>query len=196
LPLTVGGVAVTVVITDESAKLNLNTAPESNLRTLIQIATGMDQARAETLAQAISAWRNGSLTKPAAASIRAAYIAAGKRYAPPFEPFRSLDELGLVLGMNPEILQRLTPHLSLYALDAGSAADPLVAEARAIAGPAPAAPPWPRVVAIDALAYGAHGTAFRRQAVVRLDPGRKPVYTILDWSHRWGPMPADKFTKN
>jgi general secretion pathway protein K len=146
------------------------------------------------LATAIAAWRGDDKDKAQRAAIIAAYRTAGKDYAPPFAPFRSLDELGQVLSMNPAMLARLKPHLSLYALDEPAArGDPVVAAARAIlsGAAATAEPPWPRVMAIDAVATGLHATCFRRHVVVRIDPGHPPGYRILAWSR----LPID-FTKN
>jgi general secretion pathway protein K len=154
---SVGGLPVSLKVTNEGLKLNPNTAKLDKLSALLEEAGGLNAGQASFLARNILDWRGDGNDKAHTAAIRATYLAAGKNYAPPHEPFRSLDELGDVLGMTPALLARLKPHLSLYA---------------------PNGPPLPaQVVAIEAQATGPDGAVFRRAAVVKL----AAPYPMLAW---------------
>ena len=42
------------------------------------------------------------------------YQAAGRPYTPPNRPFESIEEMAFVLGMTPEIMERIRPYVSVY----------------------------------------------------------------------------------
>ena len=179
---------VDVRIQDEAGKVNPNTASPALLAALLR-AVGADPGTANTVALAIAAWRTPSLGGQGFAAGAAEYRAAGRDYAPPGAPLQSLDEVGLVLGMTPPLLARLTPHLSLYTEDnpVPSAADPVVLQAiRESAGSDPAANVGEAtavsVISIAATAHVAGGANFTRYAVVRMAPTpRGRPYQILVW---------------
>jgi general secretion pathway protein K len=187
----IGGLPVGILLSNETAKINPNTAPAPVLSALLQAATGMDAGTAATIAQAIVDWRSDDDgDKTATARIRATYLAAGKDYAPPHERFRSLDELGEVLGMNPALAARLAPHLSLYAPEGAAApsSDPVVTAARAVLPAAGGVTPPAQVVAIDVRADGPDGAVFLRHAVVRLIPDGTPSWRLLAWDRPSAPI--------
>ena len=180
--IMVGGVPVSVRISNEAGKINPNLAPPALLAGLLQ-AVGADPGRAATIAAAIVAWRTPG---QAAAT---PYVAAGRDYGPPGAKLQSLDELRFVLGMTPELLARLLPHLSL-ARDRPpdpAVADPVVAQAIATATGQPAVPTGigqdESVVRIIATAEGPARARFTRAAVLRLDPGRPQMpLRIESWT--------------
>lgn len=57
--VTVGGVAVEILVRPEASKIDLNAAPPDMLADLFR-AVGLTRERARTLAQAVAEWRNAS----------------------------------------------------------------------------------------------------------------------------------------
>ncbi len=182
--IVVGGVPIALRVTSEAGKVNPNLVSPALMAALMQ-AVGADSGRAGAIASAIRAWRT-----PDAADA-GPYVAAGRDYGPPGAKLQSLDELGLIVGMTPALLERLLPHLSL-ARDRPpdpTAADAVVMRAlAAIAGPSAAAAPAPggsmelSVVRVVAVALGPGRARFVRDAVVRLAPGRPDApLSIMTW---------------
>ena len=165
---------ITIRIDNESGLLNVNGAPTGLITTLL-LALGLPADRAQSLAAAISDWRTTTtLAQPFGAKLPA-YRAAGLEYGPPNAPFRNTEELGLVLGMTPDILARLEPHVTVLTdgdVDA-SKADPIVREAliRFGGNVIPASltvPELSTVLRITATASRPDGSRFERVTVVRL----------------------------
>jgi general secretion pathway protein K len=121
---------IEVRIENETSKVNPNFAPVE-LMQAVMVDLGIRSSVAARLAAAIADWRTqGEQPRPLGAKAPQ-YAAAGRDYAPPGASFESLDELGAVLGMTPDLLALLRPHLTLYS-DAdpdGSTTDPVVAAA-------------------------------------------------------------------
>jgi general secretion pathway protein K len=188
LALPGGGVA-RVRIVSENAKINPNTAAEELLQALL-LRLGTDPRRAAALAAAILDWRTAGLRPRRMGAKEPQYRAASRDYAPPGKPVESLDELGLILGMTPDLLAALKPHLSLY--NEGEPdlllAHPLVARAvadttdAAVAAESSVGPAAATVVSITAVAVLPEGSSFVRHAHVRLGSGtRGRAWQILTW---------------
>jgi general secretion pathway protein K len=134
--LRIGDIAVQVQIEDEGGRVNINDAPLAMVVALLQ-GIGLPSAKATSLGAAIVDFRTiGPDPLPHGAKAPE-YAAAGLPYGPTGQDFRTLDELGLVLGMTPDILARLAPYISIAKFGAPdlTKADPVVAEAFAEAGP-------------------------------------------------------------
>lgn len=183
------GVAAEVRVGSDAGKINPNTAPAGLLRALL-LRLGAEPQGAAALAAAILDWRTaGQRPRPLGAK-EAQYRAAGRDYGPPGSAFESTDELGLVLGMTPELLARLAPLLSIWqeGLPDPFLANPVVMQALADAlGPVGTpdgsleteeAP----VVVVTATATLPGGARFTRQAHLRLGTGKhgRP-WQILTW---------------
>ena len=127
----IGGAVVTVLIEDAAHLINPNNAPVPLLAALLR-QVGADPDSAQAIAAAIAAYRDQSGTDPTPD-----YIAAGLPYGPARHDFRAVSELRLVVGMTPELYERLAPHLSVWKLPivVPDAADPVVAAAYQDAGP-------------------------------------------------------------
>ncbi len=175
------GARASVSIIDLSGRVNPNTASVALLAALMA-ELGTERTRAEAVAQAIVDWRSpgdqGAYTAPR-------YAAAGLPYRPAQSAFQSIDELGLVLGMTPDLLQRLAPHLSLANPDNPDRAhaDPVVLRAMRDIGldmQQPAKQARARDVLITAAATDSAGARFVRRAIVRL--GSTALFEILGWS--------------
>jgi general secretion pathway protein K len=179
---------IAVRVTDEANKINLNTASPDLLRALL-LGVGADPTTATELAGAIVDWRSAdgptqSVMKPAQ------YRAAGRDYAPPETPFRRLNELALVLGMTPDLLRKITPHLTIYSTygPGRASTDPVARGAimllRTQGGilPFESDTSGERVLQVVATASGIEGAPFTRRAILRLDPAAKDrPYAILTW---------------
>lgn len=177
---------VEVRIEDDGGKVNPNFASEELLRALLR-HVGANAPTAASLAAAIADWRTEGATPRPLGAKAAQYAAAGRDYAPPNALFRSLDELGEVLGMTPELLARLRPHLSLYTETdpAPSKADPVVALALQDAGSEMTATNGGtlQIASITAVAQGPDGTHFARRAVIGISGGAADrPWKVLAWT--------------
>lgn len=183
--LQVPGATVLVQVVDDAGKLNPNRASPELLAGLMR-RLDVGAGPATQVARAIVDWRDpGDPARPREL-IAAQYRAAGRSYGPPGAPLLSLDELGAVLGMTPELLDRLTPYLSVLTdipTDPALALPALrqaMADASGPPRPVPRRPP--RNVTITAQAAGTAGAQFTRRASVRLGNGPKePLFLIQVW---------------
>ena len=184
---TMAGVPVEITVRNLTGRINPNVASPELLGALFR-RLDLDKAKAEALALAILEWR---ATGPRLLNAKAAdYARAGRAEAPPEKPFRSLDDLGAVLGMTPELLARLRPHLTLWwASDPDPAyADPVVmATLQALGAVAPGASTTGGVrmnqaVEIVATAAGPGGARFSRraEAIVNAVDGRG-TWRVVSW---------------
>jgi general secretion pathway protein K len=183
--LTVGSVPVDLHIEDESGKINPNLADPALLQALL-IVLGTDQRLAQTITQGIVDWRGGNPPELQAGVVQR-YQAAGLKYQPSFSPFESVDDVGLVLGLPPDLAAQLEPHLSVHQIGMAdpARADAIVARALTLlpggTGTAmPSAPMAYHSVTIVAVAHTAGGQ-FTRRAVVRIGPGLPRGYALLVW---------------
>lgn len=166
----VPGVEVTVEVQSQSGLVNPNVASPALLRALM-LRLGADLQRANGLARAIADWRTPGQGAGPGAAKAPQYRAAGLGYGPPGAPFETLDELHDVLGMTPDVLAALAPHLTLYSdRDPDLATtDPVVWTAlrdTGVAGRSGQASG--QVVRITATAQRPDGTRAARQAIIRL----------------------------
>jgi general secretion pathway protein K len=186
LPQAVADVAVF----DESQKVTLNNSALPVLEGLLR-AVGVERSLAITLSAQIGDWRSPAQFPLPQGAKAPQYKAAGRDWGPPNQPFRSMDELALVLSMTPEILERLRPYVSPW-VDSSPRMDvaaPVIQAAlseAAAAGAPPLVFDEPATLTIVAVAVSDTGGRFARRMVVRLngelgaDPSRPPYY-VLDW---------------
>jgi general secretion pathway protein K len=103
---------VLVSFTSEGARVDLNSASKEMLSNLFEVL-GADQRIANEAADRIVGWR----TPPKANSIDAEqplYATAGLNYSPRQSPFTHVNELGLVLGVPPALLDRALPFVTVF----------------------------------------------------------------------------------
>ncbi len=187
--LTIPGGAMTIRITDESDKINVNRASPALLAALFR-NLGANAGMANDLATEIADWREaGNRPWPAKT---AAYLAASLSYLPPEAPFQNQDELLLLPGMSPALLQAALPHLTLFST-AGprpTSPDPVVRAALRDGGSLQddaqnlGDHASVDVVCITVSATGRAGGAAVRQAVVSLrsSSSADPAVRIMAWS--------------
>jgi len=181
---------ISVRIESETDKINPNTASPELLVALLR-AVGAPPETAAVVADSIVEWRQaiGVPGRPNATVIR--YVAAGREYGPSGAPFTSLDQLGAVLDMTPDLLVRLRPHMTVFT-DAdpdASTHDPVVAQALATVGETDTESSEDRlgdVVSIIADARGPEGARFDVHVIARTNAeagGRR--YSILSYERNW-----------
>ena len=103
-----------IQIQSQAGKIDLNSAPVSLLHHVLQYAP-LDKQAQLNLENAILDWRDADDdTRPFGAE-KEAYHSAKLHYAPRNKPFRSMEELQMVRGMNSEILNWMQPLFTVYA---------------------------------------------------------------------------------
>ncbi len=129
-PLRLEGGVGEVVVRDQAGRVNPSLATPQLLAALLH-HDGVEVRHAARLAAAIVDWHTTDETPSPGGAKLAQYRAAGLPYGPPNEAFRSPEELGLVLGMTPEVLARLEPQVSVWTRGQINVerADPVVAQA-------------------------------------------------------------------
>jgi general secretion pathway protein K len=111
--IVLDGASVSVSIQDETGRIDINYASRTLLRDLFK-ASGADAAQADALADRVVDWRLAKNTRSLNGASAEDYAHAGYDYRPRGGPFQSVDELGLVMGMTPQLLARLAPGLTVY----------------------------------------------------------------------------------
>lgn len=107
-----GGADIAVRYRSENARVDLNVATRELLAGLFA-ALGADRADANNFVDRIIVWRTPPT--PGTTDTEALlYRSAGKNYAPRRGPFQHVNELGLVLGLPPELVDRALPYLTVY----------------------------------------------------------------------------------
>ncbi len=112
-PFAYDDAKVGVSVISESGKVDLNAATPDVLANLFR-AAGVDPVRAATLAQAVLDWRSFAVSQQQAAQRTAAYTAAGRDYGPRNGPFVSVEELQMVLGMDPGLYETIAPDVTIW----------------------------------------------------------------------------------
>lgn len=203
------GIPVRVVIKDESAKIDINTASDALLRGLF-VSTGLKDEQADALLDAVLDWRDADSLKRLHGAEEDDYKAAGLPYRPANAPFQAVEELQLVLGMRPEVYRRIAPSITIYSRQRGvnpqvasrdvllaipgvtpEIADDYIARREAALANGEPLPGLPQagafavsgsmVISVHTEARLDDGTFFARDAVALLRPApRKPV-TFVAW---------------
>ena len=117
-PWSYQGVTVDVSMTDESGKIDINTASDALLRGLF-LAQGMKDDEAAAVTDAILDWRDQDSLKRLRGAEEAEYLAAGYSYKPANAAFQSTEELRLVMGMTPELFDKVAPLITIYSRQPG-----------------------------------------------------------------------------
>jgi len=109
---------IRLVMRDESAKIDLNTASDALLKGLL-LSAGLDEEQANQLLDAILDWRDvDELTRPQGAE-RDRYEAMGLPYIPTNAPFQTVDELQRVIGVTPGLYRKLAGALTVFSRSPG-----------------------------------------------------------------------------
>lgn len=192
-----------ISIADEAGKIDVNTAGIPLLHALL-VGLGEPAERAAQLADAIFDYRDADDKRMANGAESAEYQTAGMGWLPKNGPLQSLDELGQVHGMTPELQARLRPHITVHTdlpgLDVSRANEGLIALLRtglqASAGAFGSFPEFHAAVALPAMFVSASQrrifslrivartsteAVFVREAIVDLGPPNLPRQLFLRW---------------
>ena len=192
--IRVGRIPIAVQLDNEGEKVNPNIASVALLQALMT-ALGTDRVTAADVAASIAEWRQASPVAGRADAVTALYVAARREYAPPGTPFTDLGELQAVIGMTPDLLARLRPHLTIFTDGDPDMAtrDPVVAQALVLArqSGAPGEQGVTGLVSITADARGRGGAHFVEHVLVRTNArpeGRR--YELLVHERLWDAAPS------
>jgi general secretion pathway protein K len=106
------GADLAVSFVSEAARIDLNAAPKELLSGLLAVL-GASAEDAGQYADRIVGWRTGA-TQDSAGKEDALYLAAGRAYGPRQAPFAHVNELGLVLGLPPALVERALPFVTVF----------------------------------------------------------------------------------
>lgn len=108
----IGASKASVLFRSEAARIDLNAAPKALLMGLI-VGLGVTPSNAEIYADRIVAWRTAA-TSPADDPETSFYRTSGIAYAPRHAPFPQAEELWLVHGIPPLIIERMLPFVTVF----------------------------------------------------------------------------------
>lgn len=118
---TFDGLAMRISVQDQTGLIDLNLADVTTIASLFTSA-GLPTAAASKLAANINDWRtpinNGDDPSRKQGTTDGQYAAAQLGYQPRHNPFQTVDELKLVIGMSPALFARVAPALTVYSRDA------------------------------------------------------------------------------
>jgi general secretion pathway protein K len=104
---------VSIALTDDSGKIDLNVADAVLLKALF-LSSGVEDAKAEELADAIIDWRDPDDLVGTHGAEKDEYERADLTYKPRNAPFETVSEVQQVFGMNYEIYRKIDPAITLY----------------------------------------------------------------------------------
>lgn len=106
------GTELAVSFVSEAVRIDLNAAPKELLAGLLSVL-GASAEDAKQSADRIVGWRTRA-TAEGAGKEDALYLAAGRTYSPRRGPFAHVNELGLVLGLSPALVERALPFVTVF----------------------------------------------------------------------------------
>jgi general secretion pathway protein K len=187
----IGQINVAVRVASEADKANPNFASTQLLQALL-VQVGANPVTAATVATAIAEWRGAGDSPRLFDATTERYIAAERAYAPSGEPFTGFDELAAVIGMTPDLLARLQPHLTVFTDGDPSRTthDVVVAQALVAAGEHGTDADMDagsKAVCVTVDAAGARQARYAAQVVVQTNRRTKGKrYYILAYHRLWG----------
>jgi type II secretory pathway component PulK len=176
------GRIVRISIRDESSKVNVNTASDALLTSLL-ISVGVDREKAQSLSDAIADYRDKDNLPRYNGAEQAEYRAAGLSRGPKNAPFETVDELQQVLGMTTEIYNRMSPDLTVYSW---GTVDPTLASDRVTAvlrrsGFQNFTKAQGMTYSIRAEAKSSNGATSELNAILQVFPRSRIPIRILSW---------------
>lgn len=106
------GAELSVSFVSEAARIDLNAAPKELLSGLMSVL-GASTEDAQQFADRIVGWRSRATVETSGRE-DALYLAAGRSYLPRQAPFAHVNELGLVLGLPPVLVERALPFVTVF----------------------------------------------------------------------------------
>lgn len=185
---TWNGARSAISVADVAGQVDLNGAPMELLRELLK-GVGVKADEADSLAQAILDFRSSGSSPEESSGRAAAYRAAGLPFGPKNDRFESVGELAQVLGVTPELFDRLhdlvTVHSGLATVDPDVASQVLRNMSLARRHIAKSIS---RTFLIRTEVDLQNGANFRRQAVIDLTPRSATGFGIREWGSLERPL--------
>ena len=116
--LRLGDDELDVSFLTEASRIDLNAAPKDIIANFFTILGAKGDA-AQEYAERVVAWSRKPSGSVGAQSEDALYAAAGRGYPPRLAPFVHVDELALVLGPPPGLVDRALPFVTVFSGAAG-----------------------------------------------------------------------------
>jgi len=107
------GATVRLTLLDESAKIDLNSANDALLLSLLR-STGMGPDESARVLDAILDWRDADAFRRPNGAEEREYAEAGLSWRPANQPFQTLEEVRLVLGLSPDAYRRIVPMSTVH----------------------------------------------------------------------------------
>ncbi len=107
------GSEIRISIVSEAGKIDINAASEATLTSMLKAVTD-DIWQQQHLLNSILDWRDEDNEPRPQGAEKKQYQDAGLPYIPSNQPFQSLEELQMVLGMNETIFTRIQPWITVY----------------------------------------------------------------------------------
>lgn len=201
---------IRLVMRDESAKIDLNTASDALFKGLL-LSAGLGEEGANQLMDAILDWRDtDDLTRPQGAE-RDQYESLGMPYIPANAPFKTVAELQSVIGVTPGLYRKLAGALTVFSRQVGinstiaprqallalpnvteGDVDAYLAQREEMLAAGQAPLPFPQAAGFEtgattqvynlrSIAKASDGTQFIREAVVKVAQDPKRPFNILLW---------------
>ncbi|MDR2710654.1 MAG: general secretion pathway protein GspK [Burkholderiales bacterium] len=115
-----GAAKIEVTAVDEGAFIDINTGRDDLLKGLFMVVGGLDEMAAMNMVDSIVNWRTDSELKRPNGAKDSDYKKAGLAYVPANAPFGAVEEVGMVLGMTPELYARTSPFLTVNSRQSGA----------------------------------------------------------------------------
>lgn len=112
------GVKIAVTVADESGKIDLNSAQDTLLKAILGSA-GMAEEQSLALLDALLDWRDQDSQRRPRGAEEEDYRAAGKKAVPSNRPFETQEEVRQVMGVTPELYQKISGMLTVYSKQPG-----------------------------------------------------------------------------
>jgi general secretion pathway protein K len=123
------GTDISVSFITEAARVDLNAAPKELLTGLLTVLGAGDDGAKEATDRIIG-WRTKASDSDGS-NEAALYQTAGRTYSPRQAPFAHVNELALVLGMTPTLVERALPYVTVFS--GAASVDVMVAPPEVIA---------------------------------------------------------------
>ncbi len=127
--ISLGGGKARVQIYDEAGKFDLNQTDAPVLQNLFS-SVGLNDEDAESLADAVLDWRDEDDLTHLKGAEEDDYQNAGRNHGPRNGAFQSIEEFGLVLGVNYQVYKAIKPLITIYSGQPGI--DPTIASKEAL----------------------------------------------------------------
>ena len=109
---------VRIAIRDEAGLININRVEHDLLDGILRVI-GLDTSRRQEIVDAILDWRDSDSLRRAHGAEDVDYVIAQRSYGAKDNPFESVEELQLLLGITTSVFSKLEPYLTVHGGQSG-----------------------------------------------------------------------------